>query len=211
MNFKNCLFAAAIFLSACNKTEMETGTPETELSDLTKEVISQPTIMQIRQGYALLSSKEKESLWKLKYKTILKNDSKSMTEDQLKIVKSLRDFLQKNSIAKLKAAPTLSENFIKSSMPYFQKHFTSEQLFLLIESAYFSDDFSIFNAASYLTKLTASKKSTSTGKRIDGGGGNCTCYYSISCTGSTCNDGTCTRGPAECGLFGTSNCTGTCG
>ncbi len=199
-----------IFLSfSCGKDQIHIETPTTELSTLAKEVINQKSPEVMRQSYAMLSPQEKESLWKIKYKTILSNDSKKMTSEQVKIVQLLNDFLLKHGIAGLLKNPKIGEDFLKSNISSFSKNFSREQLFMLIECAYFSNNFSVFNSKAYLEQLINNREAE---EEVGGEGvvGNCTCYYSISCgSGKTCNSG-CTRGPAECGLFGTSNCTGTC-
>jgi hypothetical protein len=59
--------------------------------------------------------------------------------------------------------PTDGEVFIKSNLPYFEKHFTTAQLYVLIECPFFCENFSILKSINYLTKIdTKLKANTST-------------------------------------------------
>jgi hypothetical protein len=107
------------------------------------------------------------------------------------------------------------EIFMKTNLPYFEKHFTKDQLYLLIECSYFNENFSIFKSMNYLSKIderiNSALLSIKFSNRLPTA--ICACYYSIYCYvnsgGRSCNDGGCTSG-SGCGITGTSNCTGMC-
>lgn len=209
----SCLILAALFFfCACRKNAAKNDV--ILLSPVTKEVVQSPTVIGMRQAYALLTIEEKESLWLQKFSTILKNDRDKLSVAQLNIVKELQSFLLTNGMSKLHKTPVIGEEFIKSRLNTFQQHFSQEQLFMLIECPYFNSKFSIFQSAATINSLQSNEKmfigtaSANLSVRPD-----CTCYYSISCSGSgnNCEDkkDECLKKP-ECGLFGTSNCTGRC-
>jgi hypothetical protein len=117
-------------------------------------------------------------------------------------------------MSKLNANPAMGEQFIKSKLDGYKQHFSEAELFLLIECPYFNSKFSVSDSKSVINELTNNER-----KYINPSSLNfyvrpdCTCYYSISCSGSgnSCEDkkDDCIK-KAECGLSGTSNCTGRC-
>ncbi len=126
---------------------------------------------------------------------------------KLKIVIMIKTFVDSVTIERLSKNPTPGEAFIKANLPYFEKHFSNAQLYLLIECPYFCENFSLLNSSSYLVLIDYGPAPLD-----GGGGGSCQCYYSIYCSingNGTCMDGGCTS-TTNCGLTGTSNCTGVC-
>jgi hypothetical protein len=89
------LLASVLFFSACQKSGNQSE-PST-LSPVAKEVIQSPTIIGMRQAYALLSIDEKETLWLEKFSTILTNDADRLSSSQLSIIKELQSFLLVNA------------------------------------------------------------------------------------------------------------------
>ncbi len=131
------LFVIALlcFAFSCSKDAgKEESVSTTLLSSLTKEVIGKPTILQLRQGYSLLSASEKENLWDTKFKILLKNSRHNLTSEQRKIVVMIGGLLQENGMQKLIANPQIGEAFVSSTLEYFSKHFSKDELYLLIES-----------------------------------------------------------------------------
>jgi len=207
---KKIIFIAAtvLLIFSCKKSETIQNSSD-KLSDLTKEVISQKTAEIIKKSYGMLSVDEMQILWEAKFKSIQKNDWGKFTPAQKQIVLSLQELLTKKGIKFLRANPKVGDDFLAKNLPYYEQHFTKQQLNMLIECAYYKDGFSILSADAYFKEMEPIVD-------IDGGGGSysgdCTCRYSISCTGSgnKC-DATCVAGgTADCGVFGTSKCTNKC-
>jgi len=186
-------------------------TPMSYLSPAAVRAISGGSILSIRQSYSLLSSEEKQVLWDTKWNTIIANDKDKLSKEQKEIILEIKEFVDSKSIAGLTTDPSEGEAFVQKNMSRFLEHFTNQQLYLLLECSYFNNDFSIFNANEYLKEIDNRDKSIAI--TSNGFASSCTCLYSASCffetLGNTCNDGGCTK-VAECGLAGTSNCTGTC-
>jgi hypothetical protein len=203
----------ALFFVGCTRSNV-TNEEQPVLSPAIIEALEKNTIPEIKNSVSLLTNEEKELLWKTKLETIQKNDDRKFTTDQKTIIKMLQNVLALNGYTKLIANPKIGEEFIGSNLEYFAKHFTKEQLFLLVESPYFTFDFSVFNSEKYLqTFIKAEALSVGDPDGDIGDAPKCTCIYSISCSGSSnnCEDkkDECVKQP-KCGLFGTSNCTGRC-
>jgi hypothetical protein len=210
-NVSCLLLASALLVSACQKNG--TQSEITALSSVAKEVIQSPTIIGMRQAYALLSIEEKQALWTEKFSTILKNDGEKLSPSQSSIVKELQSFLHENGMSKIHSDPTLGEQFIKGRLVMYKQHFSEAELFMLIECPYFNSTFSIFDSKSVVVSLNNNERKHISTSIANSVAPDCTCYYSISCSGSgnSCEDkkNNCVKKP-ECGLFGSSNCTGRC-
>lgn len=198
-----------IGFASCQKNSLEKTDDTINLSNAAKQSINSESLVAVKQSYSLLDVEDKQVLWDTKWETILKNDADRLTLEQSKIILLIKNFVDKKTIKELMIDPTEGELFIKNNMSYFEKHFTKSQLYLLIECSYFCNNFSIFESINYLTKIDPRQSNGTNGKAI--AGGNCECYYSISCSLGlgTCTDGNCTK-IVDCGLTGTSNCTGKC-
>ena len=207
------LILSVLFGSACQKNE--TRSENTNLSPIAKEVIQSPTIIGMRQSYALLSIDEKQSLWLEKFSTILKNDEGKLSPSQLSIVQEIQSFLVDNGMKKIQQSPAIGELFIKSRLDTYRKHFSEAELFMLIECPYFNSNFSVSDSKNVIVALNNNIKRNISGPIAANeiAPPDCTCYYSISCSGSgnSCEAGKdkCVK-ITECGLFGSSNCTGRC-
>jgi hypothetical protein len=197
------------FFVACQKNSPVPAS--SNLPEAVLKAIGSPTILSLRQSYALLTVSEKQSLWQTKLDAILVNDADKLTCDQRKIVQSFRNLAEKNSFSHLIKDGSTGENFVNTNMSYFKKHFSSEQLYFLFECCYYRQGFSIFKTAEYLSALTETSYNTPPEGTV------CTCYYSVYCEttphqpGNSCisKNNPCQK-VKECGLFSTSNCTGTC-
>lgn len=194
-----------------------------ELNSLTKEVIAKPTLQEMRQGLAMLSVEEREVLWKVKLNFILSNKEEKFTPEQRKIVVQLQDFLSETGMEQLMKNPNLGNGFLDENLAYYSKHFSKEQLNILVESPYLKENLVI--SAFTLTdmmKLTTPKGGVSNniitvrpnyiGKTETG---SCTCLYDMGCPGPSnyCENTGCTTNNSYemCGMFGTSSCTKRCG
>ena len=213
--FKILGFVLIIF-SSCSKDSNTKAKDTALLSETIKQSLSSPTLLALKQSYAMLSNADKQVLWDTKWVTILKNDRSKLTKTQKAIILSIKEFVDKTTIAALMNDPTSGETFIKSNLSFFEQHFSKSQLYMLIECSYFCDNFSIYQSTDYLNKidqrfvLTAKGRKTSTHKAP--APANCECYYSIYCGAileGSCVKVTCQK-KSECGLVGTSNCNGRC-
>jgi hypothetical protein len=196
------LIVAIILLISCSKEAAQNSDTEL-LNDNIKSVISQSTISTLKQSQSLLTSEERQNLWSVKFQSILKNDAQQLSKEQKNIVIMVKEFLEKNNIAGLLKNPYIGDDFLSTNMTYFEKNFTKQQLYMLIELPYFADNFSIFKSEEYLKNLRIVP--------IDGDAADCECRYSISCGwGSYCIDNDKCTQVASCGIAGTSRCTGEC-
>jgi len=181
------------------------------MSNAAQGVMASKSLLELRQSYALLNTEDKESIWNQKFNAILVNDKNKLTAKQYEIVVMIRDFVNSKTIQKLIDNPKDGEVFVKSNLEYFYKHFTPQELYLLIECPYYCSEFSIFKSNEYLNRLINAEYLAKTAPPFTT---NCSCYYTIYCqathggTGS-CIDGGCNK-VSECGLLGTSNCSGSC-
>jgi hypothetical protein len=192
--------ACAVFVLGCNK---ETRSDFDKLSELTQEVISKPTIQEMRQGQFMLSAKERDALWKTKLDFILSNKKETFTIEQRQIVTQLKSFLNKHGMEALLKNPHIGLEFMDKNLPFFSKHFNKEQLNILIESPYLN---------SSLTISTINEKQIAS--MVEAVGGYCTCIYDMGCPGSGnfCEQTGCYVDNDEemCGVFGTSSCKKRC-
>jgi hypothetical protein len=216
--------SSSLFFVCCSKNTISEQSDIENFSAATKQVLNSKTLLELKQSYSLLSNDEKQILWATKLDAILRNSGAKLSVDQRNIINSLKTFVDKKTFEKLSKDPTAGELFIAKNLPYFEKHFSKPELYLLIECPYFCNSFSIEKSMDYLSvidkKQVAPELENKTSsidelEPIDGDGGSkCTCYYSIYCQiggggGGTCNTGGCAK-IKECGLFGNSNCTGSC-
>ena len=207
------ILLATFSIFGCSKDSLHSGSDIAQLSDATKQAISSGRLKLIKQSYSMLSTDEQQLLWNTKLNAILDNDKSKLTTDQRKIINSIKALVDKNTFAKLRKNPKDGEDFLKSNLSYFQKHFSNPQLLMLIECPYFCDNFSIFNSNIYLNTLDLIED-TGDGGGGSGGGGlgsRCNCFWSLSCWVGfgSCITGGCGT-VTECGLFNHSNCTGRC-
>lgn len=191
-----------IFIITSCKKENRSFFPE--LSSLTQEVLDKSTLLELKQAQAMLSIEERDQLWKTKLNFILKNNKEVFTKDQRKIVLMLKQFLDQNGIGKLLKDHTLSYNFMVTNLPYFEKHFSKEQLNLLIESPYLKNDMLISKITVADMQLLVAEPPTQ----------HCTCKYDLGCSGAgnDCDVKGCKSNDEleMCGLFATESCTRRC-
>lgn len=220
-NTKKALLLILIFinvsLSGCLKDTVNISKIE-QLSLATQQSLKSNTIIELKQSYGLLSIQERQQLWNLKLNSILINDANNLTQEQIRIVRIIKDFGDKKTITELLKNLSDGVDFIRKNKVYFESHFNNAQLYLLIECAYFCDGFSITKSDEYLSKIGKQKKSKYLSNLSEledefAAEPKCTCYYSWYCSASTsggiCNDGGC-KLVDGCGFWGTSNCTGRC-
>jgi hypothetical protein len=214
--------SSSLFFVSCSKNTVSNQSDIENFSAATKQVLSSKTLLELKQSYSLLSNDEKQILWQTKLDAVLRNNGSKLSVEQKNIINSLKNFVDKKTFEELSKDPTAGELFITKNLPYFEKHFSKPELYLLIECPYFCDNFSIEKSMDYLSVIDKKQvspeleyKATSEAELepVDGGG-NCTCFYSIYCQiggggGGTCNTGGCAK-IKECGLWGNSNCTGSC-
>jgi hypothetical protein len=204
---------------SCSKNDNELliqDSQKLQLSKAASQVLEMRTIGEIKKSFSLLESKDKEAIWKLKLSSIINDNNSILTAKQREIVINLYDFLEKNSYEKLIKNPAIGQEYLKNNYQNFSNNFTKEQMYLLIEFPYYTNQFSLDKATQYLTYLQDNDvkiKSLTQDEEMSSGTPNCACYYSISCFGlaNNCEEGKngCSK-ISECGLFGTSNCTGMC-
>ena len=195
------LICVILITVSCKKNSIEIFE---DLTPLTKEVISKTTLLELKQGQGMLSIGEREQLWKTKLNFILSNGKEVFTVDQRKIVIMLQEILMKYGIEGLLKRPSISNEFMLRNLPYFEKHFSKEQLNLLIESPYLRNDMLI-------SKITITNMVT-LGAKI--AVAHCTCNYDLGCQGpgNDCNVKGCKANDdlEMCGLFGTEHCGQRC-
>ena len=208
----------AFLLFSCNKSNLK---KIDALSDLTKEVLAKRTLQEMKQGHALLSVEERDILWNTKLDKILSNTRESFTIEQRKIVLELSTFLKKYGMKKLMLNPEIGVSFLNEKLPYYSAHFNKEQLNILIESPYLTDDLLISKInwewmKPFVTPKANDKQQNLVQLMVVGGTetGSCTCIYDMGCPGpgNKCeNTGCVVESSYEmCGLFGTSNCKRRC-
>ncbi len=216
------ILSSSLFLMSCSKNASSQANDVENLSTATKQVLNSKTLLELKQSYSLLSNNERQILWATKLDAILRNSGAKLSVEQKNIINSLKNYVDKKTFEELSKDPTAGELFITKNLTYFEKHFSKPELYLLIECPYFCNDFSIEKSMDYLSVIDKKQVSpeveykTSSMAELEpvDGGSNCTCYYSIYCQiggggGGTCNSGGCTK-IKECGLWGNSNCTGSC-
>lgn len=203
-----------ILLGSCNKVEIFENSDYNKISTSAKLALNSGNVKAIRKQYALLDNSEKQFLWETKWNSILEVDNHLLTLEQRRIILTLKGFVQKHPIEQLMKDPTEGELFISNNLSYFSKHFSTEQLFFLFECSWFCEGFSIFKASDYFKMIEAKKSLNQNTLQIEPFlEEDCECYYSIYCImsieGNNCATGECNQ-VSECGLSGTSNCTGLC-
>jgi hypothetical protein len=188
-------------LLSCKK-DKQTQNELENLSSLTKEVLQLPGLQQMKEAQSLLSYTERQQLWETKLSIILENGDADLSKEQKKIITSLRAVLSNTGFEKLLKALSIGEEFVNKNNEDLERNFTKEQLYILIESPFISQNYS-------LTKPGITPNLVDP----DGPPLSCTCLYNLGCPGFN-NDcetsgATCTR-VVNCGLFSTSNCKGRC-
>lgn len=207
--------------SSLNKDKPLDASGTTNLSELTIEVISKTTRNSMMQAYNLLSVSEKETLWRTKLNAVLNGKNSHLSKEQLSAVNSINSFLETNGMAGLLANPEIGEAFLQKNLPEWSRLFSEKQLFLLLLSPFYTQNFSIENPDVYLkvsprnSELELNYQSNLPAQAagdVAAFSALCNCYYSLGCAGS----GSCESAPGgcvavtSCGLFGTSNCTKVC-
>lgn len=186
----------------CSKTS--NSNTEIQETKNVNSVLNQRTLSAFTTSYSLLSNKERQKLWEDKINVIYKNNNGRFTKEQLSIINSIKNMLTQYGVARLRENPEIGNKFLESNLSYFRKHFTAKQLFFLIQNPYFNSTFSILDVQSSTSNQElSSDDNTAT---VD-----CACLYDIGCeTTKTCDKSTNCTPKQDCGLFGTSNCTGNC-
>lgn len=201
-------FSLLMIVLACKKEKTD---PIEALSPLTKEVLAKTSLLELKQGQSLLSYEEREILWKTKLDFILSNENENFTSDQRKIVVMLKEFLNKTGIKKMAQNHSISAEFMNSYLPYFEKHFSKEQLNILIESPYFKQNMLISNFTEKDMQALESPISQTMGVAAVA---HCTCNYDLGCSGAgnDCAVKGCTTDSdlESCGLFGMEDCKKRC-
>jgi hypothetical protein len=190
------------FMIVSCKKEKQGANKLDKLSSLTKELIALPSLQQMKEAQSLLSYTERQELWETKLSIILENGDRDLTKEQKKIINTLKAVLNNNGFEKMIKNPSIGEEFLNKNLSYFERNFTKEQLYILVESPFISQNYS-------LTKPGITPNLVDP----DGPPLSCTCLYNLGCPGFN-NDcetsgATCTR-VVNCGLFSTSNCKGRC-
>lgn len=215
---KSSILTTLFFLCSCSQKKEIISIFE-NLTPLTKEVIEKSTLEEMRQGMAMLSIEERSILWKTKLNFILSNPRERFSLEQRNIVLMLKSFLDIHGMEKLMKNSELGRNFLSKNLAYFGKHFSKEQLNILIESPYFPEDLLISKVDLKMIHGLISvrnqnkEKSTSLNSlRVEQG--SCTCIYDLGCPGpyNYCENTGCVvnNNYEMCGLFGTSSCEKRC-
>lgn len=200
-------------MANCSKGSLEKKNVVDTFSKETTQVLKASSTLELRQSYILLQTKDKIDLWNTKWSSILKNDNDKLTEAQKDIIKSIQNFVNKETLARLFAQPSLGEKFMNDNLAYFQKNFTNNELYLITECPYYEENFSITKADEYIKKLsrypinTINRETTIARLATD----TCECYYSLSCGWDRlCDTSDDCKTITGCGIVGSSNCTGMC-
>lgn len=185
---------------SCNKNEDLQIQPNADRSNSVNyqliEEVKTTNQSVIRLAIAKLNPEEKNILWTQHLDSYINNPN---TSDKLK-----------NHLLKIK--PLLTVQFFQEQGTVEQKAFMKE-----FEKKWFSEPIQRgeFTKDELLHAVTAFGLGI---KQIPGNSANankvapigCSCYYSASCDGSMlCMDGGCAQG-GQCGIFGSSDCTGKC-
>ncbi len=199
-----------IILISCNKDVVNDVEEDffNQLSLETKAVLNQTDLVAMKQGYSMLSDNEQEALWNSKLSYIIENDD--LNSSQKNILISMHDLLEKHGISKMKSDNSIADKFWVSNKVALYRHFSSEQLYFIIEHPFIKKDFSLKYANKYFSDITFnSEKLTSTGQNVTES--SCECLYDIGCGfGNICNKNTPCSGGTDCGFWGTSRCKGAC-
>jgi hypothetical protein len=225
IHLKISAFIVYSFLIISCQKESDSLDPISNLDKESIQAIQFGNSLEIRQAYTLLKNYQKQKIWEVKLSTILLNDRHRLAPNQRKLILLLQDVLLKTKIENLIANPGIADDFVKSNINDFKKNFDVYQINLLIECAYFCEDFSIFKANQYLEKIDSPKNSYLNSRTVSFmasveepgfGGTKCNCLYDIYCSRdpqkNICEDkksNDC-EPQSGCGLFGTSTCTGIC-
>ena len=158
----------------------------------------------MKQGQGLLSPEEREGLWQVKLNHILNNENEELTKAQRAIVVKIKNVLNTYGMRVLLNKPEIGVQFLDLNLPNFSKHFTKEQLNILLESPYLTPKMNI--SAFTIKSMSIIAFSTE--------GGVCSCIYDLGCPGpnNTCDNTGCSADSSieQCGLFGTSTCKRRC-
>lgn len=181
-----------------------------KLSPLTQEVISRPSLQELKQAQGFLTTAERQALWETKLDFILNNPKENFSINQRDIILSLKNFLHKHDMHTLLSRPQLGIDFLNRNLAYWEKNFSKAQLNILIESPYLNKDMLIssFSEVKMLKMIGMSEKAAVAG-------GHCTCIYDGGCHGagnfcqgaSSCNVD---DDKEMCGIFGTAHCENRC-
>lgn len=206
---KNCfavLFMAALLFCSCSKKSSDM--PEVQSDDvdiaLINEVENLPNSL-VSLGYNKFTSKEKVVFWTRHVDRYLKLHS-NLDERTVNHIKKLRTFLSVDLYDKSQSA----------DMKKYVNEFEKAWLLDAIEKQGFDaktlvEVGTLRGAGKAESTLEiASKLSFTTTTE------NCTCYYTAYCLPASCiSQPECAAGqpdnPGDCGVFGTSRCTGRCG
>lgn len=146
------LFTIVAFaILSCSKNETKV-TPA--LSPLATEVLKQSDFTSMRQAYQLLSLDEKGNIWTAKLQTVLKNDKENLSKEQYDVIIFINNFLRESTFKKIRQNPEIGEKFLKENLPYFQKYFSKVELYMLLQSPYFEENFSIKQSVLYAERLS---------------------------------------------------------
>jgi hypothetical protein len=200
------MFSLATLFS-CVKTGF---TKDEQLSGLTRDALNQTDFLALTQAYSLLSSGEKENLWNVKFNAILTNDKNNLTTKQYDIVKKTYDFIKEKSYKVLEENPEIGDAFLDQNLPDFEKEFDKIELYMMLESPYYCDGFTLTKVQDYANSLENNIFNEGYQGTM---ASSCTCRYNMGCPGWTndCNwgSGGCSQ-VNGCGLLGHSRCKGRC-
>ncbi len=211
---KKLMFLAitVLLLISCSKKD---DLQNAALSPLATEVLKQSDFTSMRQAYQLLAIDEKKILWVEKFKTVLKNDKQNLTKEQYGIIIFINNFLNETTFEKIKQNPEIGEKFLSENLENFQIHFSKVELYMLLQSPYFDESFSVKKSKFYADELSKTEYSNAINIEPNNFAPNpCECKYDLGCPGGG-NDcitgrGGCSETRDGCGIFGTSSCTGRC-
>ncbi len=206
------LTIALLSIIGCSKNEVE---DENSLSPLANEVLKQSDFATMKQAYQTLSIVEKATIWETKFQTILKNDKQNLSKNQYDIIVLINNFLISSTFKEIRLNPEIGEKFLTDNLPYFEKYFTKVELYMLLQSPYFDETFSVKKSNLYADKLAKTEytNAINTDPNYAPPENSCECRYNLGCPGSgnDCNTKSKCSGTRDgCGIFGTSECIGRC-
>jgi len=209
------ILLASLFLANCSKEDLEYSCdPKVNQwvvdNKLKYANISRPEFVQfnMREQIALYRSftgKQKMKLWneKINYLLTTQNLPDAEKESLLKLFKFAQPshFDDAQGRVEFNTFASQWEKDVRSQFGWDDR-----KIFLYTHTLMKIDE---FNEKVAQMAASAKTKSGSKLKSAAAETGDCECYYSIYCMTSSCVDGNCTQ-VSGCGIFGNSNCTGSC-
>lgn len=201
------LFTVTFLFQNCSKKESSVENSSTINFSLIEEIENLPNSI-VSLGYNKLKNNEKVEFWNRHVTRYLKTHE-DLDKKTIAHINKLKSFLNID----------LYDNASSESMQRYVKDFEKKWLLDAVEKEGYNaktlievatlwgagkQDVTLENMSNIAFKTNSEDPTNS----------NCNCYYSLPCLPKSCNSKPeCSPGnpnPGDCGVFGTSRCTGTC-